>query len=134
MCKYIQVRVVAAVIQSGDKFLACRRAPHKNLAGKWEFPGGKVEINETDTEALTREIKEELNVDVQVAELVAVSRGINGQQEIVMFSYFARLKSTKPTSSSDHDQLRWVSKAEIKSLDWADLDIPVIEALVKPEI
>ncbi len=128
------MRVVAAVIQSGDAFLVCRRAPHKNLAGKWEFPGGKVEGNETDTEALTREIKEELNVDVEVEELVAVSRSNSRHQEIVMYSYFAQLVSSKPTSSSDHDEMRWVTHSEFNSLDWAELDLPVIEALAKSHL
>ena len=125
------MRVVAAVIQSGDEFLACRRSPQKNLAGKWEFPGGKVEFGETDVEALTREIKEELSVDVQVGDLVAVSRSISGPQQIVMYTYFAQLISLKPTYSSDHDQLLWVTKTGLESLDWAELDIPVIEVLVK---
>lgn len=111
--------------------MACRRSPQKNLAGKWEFPGGKVELDETDVEALTREIKEELSVDVQVGDLVAVSRSISGPQEIVMYTYFAQLISLKPTSSSDHDQLLWVTKTGLESLDWAELDVPVIEVLVK---
>lgn len=131
MCKHGEMRVVAAVIQSGDEFLACRRSAQKNLAGKWEFPGGKVEFGETDVEALTREIKEELSVDVQVGDLVAVSRSISGPQEIVMYTYFAQLISLKPTYSSDHDQLLWVTKTGLESLDWAELDIPVIEVLVK---
>lgn len=125
------MRVVAAVIKNGDEFLACRRSPHKNLAGKWEFPGGKVELGETDIEALIREIKEELSVDVEVGDLVAVSRSISGPQEIVMYTYFAQLISLKPTSSSDHDQLLWVTKTRLESLDWAELDVPVIEVLVK---
>lgn len=125
------MRVVAAVIRDQGAFLACRRASHKTLAGKWEFPGGKVEAGESDYEALTREIKEELNVDVQVGELVSISRTGSGQQEIAMYSYIAHLIASKPTSSSDHDELRWVTQAELGTMDWAELDIPVIEALSK---
>jgi 8-oxo-dGTP diphosphatase len=125
------MRVVAAVIQIGDEFLACRRAPQKNQAGKWEFPGGKVEPGETDAQALIREIREELTVDVHVGDLVAESRSISGPQEIVMYTYFAQLISRKPTQSSDHDKLLWVSKSELESLDWADLDVPVIQVLSK---
>ena len=54
------MRVVAAIIESNGELLACRRASHKSLAGKWEFPGGKVEPGETEQQALVREIREEL--------------------------------------------------------------------------
>lgn len=131
LCKYIEMRVVAAVIRNGDEFLACRRAPHKNLAGKWEFPGGKVEISESDQQALVREIKEELNVDILVGDLVTVSTNTSGTTEIVMYSYLAKLHAEKPVKSSDHDQMMWVTKADLASLDWAELDVPVIEALLK---
>ena len=121
------MRVAAAVIEYDGRFLACRRAEHKSLAGKWEFPGGKVEAGETDEEALKREIFEELQIEIEVGALVTRSRSLS--TSIEMHSYFATLKSGFPSSSSDHDELRWLSADELSELEWPELDVPVLEVL-----
>lgn len=123
------MRVVAAVIQDKGKFLACRRASNKSLAGKWEFPGGKVEPGETDKKALEREIKEELNVQISVGKLLTISINDLGTEVIEMYSYLAELDGDRPFASSDHDQLVWLSRNETAALDWAELDLPVVRAL-----
>lgn len=123
------MRVVAAVIQDQERFLACRRAPHKSLAGKWEFPGGKVEPLETDEEALAREILEELGVEVNIEQFLIETSQIQGASTIEMFTYLARLDSERPSQSSDHDLMKWLSLRELIHYDWAELDIPVIEKL-----
>jgi 8-oxo-dGTP diphosphatase len=123
------MRVVAAVIEDKGEFLACRRAANKSMAGKWEFPGGKVEPGETDKEALEREIKEELNVQISVGKLIAVSINDLGTEVIEMYSYLAELDGDRPFASSDHDELVWLSRNETAALDWAELDVPVVKAL-----
>lgn len=123
------MRVVAAVITKDDKILICRRSAHKSLAGFWEFPGGKVEAAETDAQALIREIREELQVDIQVQELICTSRTSSGDRQIEMNTYFAELLSATPTSSSDHDELKWVSRSQLLNFNWPPLDVPVVEAL-----
>jgi 8-oxo-dGTP diphosphatase len=123
------MRVVAAVIRSDGQTLACRRAAHKNLAGKWEFPGGKVEAGETDEAALAREIKEELGANVVVEELVETTFSNANGLNIVMASYRCRLIDERPTQSSDHDLLLWLAVDELQTLDWAELDIPVVQKL-----
>ena len=65
--------VTAAIIQSGDSFLIARRAPGEKLAGFWEFPGGKVEPNETLQECLERELKEELGLTVRAGDVITES-------------------------------------------------------------
>lgn len=120
--------VVAAVIEHEGLVLACRRAGHKSLAGKWEFPGGKVEPGESDAEALGREILEELQIEIEVGQLVTSSH--SSSPAIEMHSYFAKLKSGIPMSSSDHDELRWLRVEELSALEWPELDIPVLEALL----
>jgi 8-oxo-dGTP pyrophosphatase MutT (NUDIX family) len=66
-----RLRVVAGVIIAGGRVLAAQRPEHKDLAGAWELPGGKVEPGESDAAALARELREELDVDVAVGDLVA---------------------------------------------------------------
>lgn len=125
------MRVVAAVIESNSLVLACRRALHKSMGGFWEFPGGKVESGETDQQALARELREELGIEVEVGDFICQSRSLANDTEIEMFTYFCSLKSPKPTSSSDHDKLLWVTSSELSSLEWPPLDLPVVEALIK---
>lgn len=124
------MRVVAAVIRDQERFLACRRAPHKSLAGKWEFPGGKVEKLETDEEALEREILEELGVEVTIVQFLMETSQKQSESTIEMFTYLARLDSERPTQSSDHDLMKWLSLSELSQYDWAELDIPVIKKLL----
>jgi 8-oxo-dGTP diphosphatase len=122
---------VAAVISKDDKFLVCRRASHKSLPGFWEFPGGKVESGESDPEALKREIQEELGVEIQVLEFICRSEIRVGTQKIEMYSYSVVLVSNEPSSSSDHDAMRWVSVQELTDLQFPELDLPVVTALKK---
>jgi 8-oxo-dGTP diphosphatase len=123
------MRVVAAVIRDDGKLLACRRGGNHELAGKWEFPGGKVEHGETDQDALAREISEELGVAVIVEELIIQSSMARGLGSIEMFTYYARLVEGRPTGSSDHDRMEWLTPEELEPLDWAELDIPVVKAI-----
>lgn len=123
------MRVVAAVIQNQDAILVCRRAPHKSFPGKWEFPGGKVEANETDEQALAREIREELGVEITVGAFIVKSSSFGSDLSIEMHTYFANLISELPTTSSDHDELRWVTRNQLTELEWPPLDIPVVAAL-----
>lgn len=108
--------------------LACRRAPGKSAAGKWEFPGGKVEDGEAPEDALAREIGEELGLDVEVGALVDRSSTPVGTALIDLACYLVRF-SVRPTSSADHDVLVWHPLAELDHLDWADPDWPAVRRL-----
>ena len=119
------LRVVAAVIRDGERYLACRRAAHKDQAGRWEFPGGKVEPGEGDVDALVREIREELGVRIHVGPLL--DRTVTGRVDLA--SYESRIEGAVPTASTDHDELRWVTAGELESLGWADADLPVVRVL-----
>ena len=121
--------VVAAIIQDehGD-FLCAKRDEWKSLPGKWEFPGGKANPDEERAEALIREIKEELSVDIKVVR--EFDRTITGEIELVCF--VCDLVSEKPTSSTDHSELRWVSERELGSLDWSEADLPAVKKILIP--
>lgn len=122
--------VVAAVISDGGCILACRRAPEKNAAGKWEFPGGKIDPGESPEAALIREIDEELEVDITVGSLILDTSMTVGAVQIRLRCFRAELAGERPTCSSDHDRLEWLEPRDLERLDWAEPDIPTVQLLV----
>jgi 8-oxo-dGTP diphosphatase len=123
------IRVVAAVIERDGKILACRRAPHKSLAGLWEFPGGKVEAGETDEVALAREIREELGVEITVGEFIAESVAPAGEAMIHLNAYWAQTNVVGEVSSTDHDRMEWLSPKDVSDYEWAPADVPLLSEL-----
>lgn len=123
------VHVVAAVIRDGSSVLACRRRPDRSAGGKWEFPGGKVEVGESSAEALMREIREELDVEVILEKHLTTDNTIVGDRVIRLECWTAHLPGGRPTGSIDHDRLHWLDPFELVSLDWAAPDLPAVRLL-----
>ena len=121
--------VVAAIIQDSEhNYLCAKRGDWKAAANKWEFPGGKPEANELLEDAVVREIREELGVDIAVRRMF--DRSTTGEIDLVTF--VCDLLSEKPTHSTDHSELRWVPESELSKLDWAAPDLPAVKRILIP--
>ena len=124
-----KIRVVGAIIQRGSTVFAARRNPERSAGGLWEFPGGKVEPDESPEEALARELREELSVDVSVGTFIDQSVSDVAGATIELSCYTAVLVAEDPVSSTDHDALTWVNLDELEKLEWAPGDVQIIERL-----
>lgn len=118
--------VVGAAMVRERRVLAARRSAPDELAGGWEFPGGKVEAGESEPAALIRECQEELGVEVTVGELLG-SALIAAKLELHV--YRVELVAGQPRPLQDHDQLRWLAAGELESVDWLSADRPALTAV-----
>lgn len=121
--------VTAAVIVNNGKVLIAQRAENQNLAGKWEFPGGKVEPDETPEECLKREIKEELGIEIEVNKFFAESIYRYDTGTIKLLAYEARCISGKDDvyKLTAHSQIKWAKPRELENYDFAPADIPIVK-------
>lgn len=123
------IEVVAGVAFQGDTVLACRRAPGRASGGLWEFPGGKVDLDEHPRDALARELREELDAEVSVGALLDRSAVAVGDLVIDLACYEVTFRGAPPVHSTDHDELRWVARDQLLRLDWATPDLPMVARL-----
>ena len=120
--------VTAAIILRDKAILIAQRAQGQNLATKWEFPGGKIESGETPQECLKREIKEELNVDIEVLEFFAESIYTYDRGTIKLMSFWCKWLSGDLTLNV-HSRIEWVRVHQLDLYDYAPADIPLVEKL-----
>lgn len=126
------VKVVAAVITDGDKILATQRG-YGEFKDGWEFPGGKVEECETSSQALIREIKEELDADIIVGDLLTTVEYDYPSFHLSMDCFAARLASGSGIVLLEHEAVRWLTADELDSVDWLPADLGVVE-LIREQI
>lgn len=121
--------VVAAVIEENDRFFLTQRQPGVHLAGMWEFPGGKIDPEESHAAALRREIHEELDVDVDVGEMVFKTTYVYPDRTVALYFYRCSLIGTpRPLLGQ---KMRWVPRADLPSLGLPPADEELIELLMK---
>lgn len=123
------IKVVCGIIYNDDKVLICRRKPEKSLGGYWEFPGGKIEENESDEESLIRELKEELDMEVNIESFFNSSEHSYENFTIELIAYKCSFVSSN-FKLTDHDKYEWIEPNKL--LDWklAPADIPIAEELI----
>ena len=121
--------VTAAIIERDGRYLLARRAPGQNLAGYWEFPGGKVEANETFEDCLARELMEELNLETQVLDHFCDSVYHYDKGSINLLAYRVQILGGQ-MKLSVHDQVDWFKPQEMLTLNLAPADIPIATRLV----
>ena len=120
---------MSAVLVRDGAALACRRLPQNSAGGRWQFPGGKVEKGETLSEALRREIVEELATDVRVLGELTTDDTDLEEVTIRLSCLRCELVGPAPETSSDHDRLEWVATDRLSELEWAAPDLPAVRLL-----
>jgi 8-oxo-dGTP diphosphatase len=119
--------VVAAVIESDGKFLLTLRPEGTHLAGMWEFPGGKCMAHETHTEALRRELFEELDIVAEVGDCIYSIRHDYPDRSVELYFYECQFQGhPKPMLGQE---LQWVGRADLRSLSFPEADAALIELL-----
>jgi 8-oxo-dGTP diphosphatase len=121
--KKYPVIVTAAVIRDGERVLIARRESG-HLAGKWEFPGGKLEPGESPEQCLAREIREELGIEVCVGDIFAVVYHEYEFGPILLLAYECKLAGKNALPQGDG--VRWVSREDLEEFDFAPADLPIM--------
>ena len=126
-----KIEVVAAIINFENKILCVQRPKNKlpYISEKFEFPGGKIEEGETKVEALKRELIEELNITANIKSLYLTVIHEYPDFELTMHSFLCEVKSQE-LKLNEHISLEWLTLKELKNLDWAAADIPIVNKLV----
>ncbi|WP_158861160.1 (deoxy)nucleoside triphosphate pyrophosphohydrolase [Lunatibacter salilacus] len=122
------IDVTCAVISYGNKVLAVQRGPTQDLPGKWEFPGGKVEQNESEEECLIREIREELCLDIQLNRRLHPVEHVYDRYTIRLIPFTATILGGK-ILLTEHQDYTWLSPVNLESIDWAPADLPIVYQL-----
>lgn len=123
------IEVVCGVIRNPEgQYLACKRPVGKHLGGLWEFPGGKVDPGESPEQALVRELREELAVDVEVGPSLRPVTWNYGGHEIRLRPFFCKIVGGE-LKAIEHEELRWCHPRDFPGLCWAEADIPVLHEI-----
>ncbi len=124
----MEIRVVAALIEEGGKFLVCRRPANKARGLLWEFAGGKVEQGEEKAAALVRECREELGVELDVGEVFTELTHVYPDVTVRLTLFCARIAAGVP-QRLEHAELRWATPQEMLSLEFCPADAPILRML-----
>ena len=125
-----RINVVGAVLTRGRTILAAQRSSTMSLPGMWEFPGGKIEPDESPEQALLRELEEELLCSAEIGEHIETTEHEYDFGIVILTTYYCSLVGAEPRLT-EHSEIRWVHAAELDQLEWAPADIPAVERVMK---
>ena len=126
------IEVVAGVIQNGEKIFATQRG-YGDFQGGWEFPGGKMEPGETREQALARELKEELAVNVSVGSFICTVDYDYPQFHLTMHTFYCTIESGNLTLL-EHEAAKWLNRSVLHTVNWLPADAEVVKKLNIPSI
>ena len=127
------INVTCAIIYFNDKILVTQRSEKMKSPLKWEFPGGKLEDDESEIDCIKREIREEINIEIKVLEKLSNSIYDYGTFKINLIPFISTYVSGE-IILSEHRDYKIIDKSELLILDWAEADLPIVEELLKFEL
>ena len=122
-----KLQVVAAIICKDNRIFATQRG-YGEFRGQWEFPGGKVEPGETPEEALIREIKEELDIEISVGKYIHTVEYDYPTFHLSMLCFICKILSGSLVLK-EHEEARWLEKDNLYSVDWLPADLEIVSLL-----
>lgn len=123
------LKVVASIIVNNKKILATQRG-YGDFKGGWEFPGGKIEEAESPEVAIKREIKEELDIDIEIKEFLTTVEYTYPNFHLSMQCFFCKIKAGE-VKLLEHEASKWLTIEELDSIQWLPADIEVVEKIKK---
>ena len=127
------INVICAIIFFNNKILVAQRNEVMKLPLKWEFPGGKLEDGESEIDCVKREIKEEINIDIEVLAKLSNSIFDYGDFKINLIPFISTYV-TGEIILSEHKDYKLLDKTELLNLDWAEADLPIVKEFLKLEL
>ena len=126
--KIKQIKVVAGLILQNDKLLICQRPNFKDHPLKWEFPGGKIKNDETNEEALIREINEELSIKIiNYEELISYNFNYKNLNKKVFIYFYLVNNFSGKVLNNFHKELKWIEIKDIREYDFLEGDLKIID-------
>lgn len=127
------INVTCAIIYFDNKILVTQRSEKMKLPLKWEFPGGKLEDGESEIDCIKREIKEEINIEIEILEKISNSVYDYGTFKINLIPFISNYVSGE-IILSEHKDFKLLDKSELLNLDWAEADLPIVDEFLKLEL
>lgn len=115
-----------ALLNEQNEILIAKRPAHKALPLKWEFPGGKVEKDESFESCIIREIKEELNLDIVPLDYIGEESFQYDYARVTLHLYTGKIISDSPLKLNEHIEIKWVNTNELETYDFPELDFPFL--------
>lgn len=125
------VEVTCAIIEQEAKVLAVQKGSKSTMPNKWEFAGGKVEPNETYEDCIVREIKEELNIAIDILEKLPFCDVSDKEQTIRLIPFVCAMRKGEEIKLVEHKALKWLTPNGFNTIDWALADLKVIKNYLK---